>query len=797
MNNDNLDKNVDSTTYLLNGADLRDRKNTMTELVNLVTLHDDNLKENKYAFSNERKEELKVRKNELLLTKNYLKKRNDQIDNLLANNEMKLTYELRNIENNIDAALDKSSKFRIHNNVLHKIKIYIKSFDRQLSRIVGLEFIKNDNTKISGFNFGNSTSDIEYILHENEQLVKIELLEIKTNRYKNHHVFIFYTNFNRKLFGKSPDVTDEQIENNRVKKHYELIKKDKPWGWHKVMALTRYNENARNQGIECKLAEPRNFEENEQIKKLLKEEKRKNQHDKKMGFAYLGGKMHENIMPNPPGSSNGPKNMWKWESDNDYWEASNDINAYPWQNWHPGEPNNWGGGEHYMSMIIDTGKWNDIFSSDMDGKGRYFDIDPYAEKKNPYATGYAVYETNLTNKIIYTIEPDSIHEQIIGIEDDILTLYQTIENDELTNAISDVRNQNIDLRNNLLEHNSDLKKEKESIKKHITRIDNTLHEIDKQIDFIDNLNNNSEGFNNLLDNNMREGMTSQYVSTTSNSISNVVNNLLRELERTDDLELNEHRNFMLELAAQKENILSNVIMDYMINEEGGSTANSVYEKINQENIDKQRKIKINNYYTKTHKEYIHLLKIIILLISLLIPILILNRNDFISKDITLLIVVVVLFLGAIYILYRLYLLYMRDDKDFDKIRIPYDRQASELVKQGKMKNKSSPLKGLGITCIGNECCDASMVYDNLRNKCILQENFGNFFEDKLDKLLNNNLLSNVIEESNIHEDNSQYTYITESFSCKTKNTDTDKQTTSLLIDSLKNSSRNNMYKNSR
>ena len=33
-----------------------------------------------------------------------------------------------------------------------------------------------------------------------------------------------------------------------------------------------------------------------------------------------------------------------------------------------------------------------------------------------------------------------------------------------------------------------------------------------------------------------------------------------------------------------------------------------------------------------------------------------------------------------------------------------------------------------MTCIGQDCCDGSMVYDYAKNKCILSENFGGYFD---------------------------------------------------------------------
>jgi hypothetical protein len=56
--------------------------------------------------------------------------------------------------------------------------------------------------------------------------------------------------------------------------------------------------------------------------------------------------------------------------------------------------------------------------------------------------------------------------------------------------------------------------------------------------------------------------------------------------------------------------------------------------------------------------------------------------------------------------------------DFDKIKIPYDRTATLLEKDGSLIRKKNPLTSLTLTCIGQDCCDGSMVYDYARNKCI-------------------------------------------------------------------------------
>ena len=196
-----------------------------------------------------------------------------------------------------------------------------------------------------------------------------------------------------------------------------------------------------------------------------------------------------------------------------------------------------------------------------------------------------------------------------------------------------------------------------------------------------------------------------------------------------------------EIIAKENSIVSNILFDFMIDNQNGSNIEKVYEKLQQENNDINRNNQIKTYYNKTYNEYIFILKVVICLIVLLLPIIFLNKYEMINQDISLIIITSIIIFGVLFISYRLYLLYMRDNINFDKIKVPYDRQTNNLIKQGKMESKGSIFKNLGVVCVGDECCDTSMVYDNLNNKCVLSENFGNYFES----LHNENKKINIIE----------------------------------------------------
>lgn len=238
------------------------------------------------------------------------------------------------------------------------------------------------------------------------------------------------------------------------------------------------------------------------------------------------------------------------------------------------------------------------------------------------------------------------------------------------------------------------------------------------IDALDNI----EPFNGSI----KEGLTeSQWVDIAGMSMAADRQGLLSDIE--NQVESNTS-NYTAEILAQKDNIVSKIIFDYINNNDDGSNVQKVYEQLNQEKNDVIRNNQIKTYYNKTYTEYIFILKVIICLILILLPLIFLNKYEMINKNISLIIIISIIILGFLFICYRLYILHMKDNNNFDKIKIPYDRHHQKLIDTKKSKAKGSILKNLGVVCIGDECCDSSMVYDNLTNKCIMSENFGNYFE---------------------------------------------------------------------
>ena len=161
-----------------------------------------------------------------------------------------------------------------------------------------------------------------------------------------------------------------------------------------------------------------------------------------------------------------------------------------------------------------------------------------------------------------------------------------------------------------------------------------------------------------------------------------------------------------------------MVLNYIINDDSvtSNNAKDIYNKLYQDNIQKKREIQIMDYKTKAYIEYSSLLKLSVFLVIIIIPFIVLTKYEILNKKISFSAIICILFLGFSYILYKLYLLYRKDSINFNKYKVPYDRQTQTLIKNNKLEEKSL-IGGLGITCVGEECCSDGMSYDFTKNKC--------------------------------------------------------------------------------
>lgn len=640
------------------------------------------------------------------------------------------------------------------------------------ANIVGLKLImKNGSIKKKGNTNELLAPNIPKTVIEFDDGELLTTVKIKTSSEVRGlcKQIIFYTNLSGTLpYAQVPANTINTTDNLKI---YEFKSNHMTWNQHREAA----------ERLGYKLVCINNAEENEKVKSIARS-------------AIWIGLFHDNNESKQPsgGSTDGNSPKWTWV----------DGSTFSFHNWNGNEPNNCCAGEPVVNMW-NNGKWNDH----------------NVNQRYP-----AVYQKEITNRndtigdavglqiVDILFNPfDGISRQIYKIDQTAMAAAQNVS-DNVTNAnniLFDSNNLLNEIKTIFESSKVDLLANMDALKDLIYKLDDS-NRIGEQAEISYNNYINTygssqgrSGFSNMENSsninvfqkiidffypNIIEGATgmdsvrpSKFTRGTNSITGEARRNMSNTIDKLDNLQDVQIKNAFSEFLSKKDFVFSSVLTDYMINNEDDTDISKLYEKVKQDNDNKHRQMGINTYYNKAYKEYINMIKVVIFVTIILIPVLLLNKNELIPKNITLFIIVAAVFLTSLYLIYKFYDLYMRDTKNFDKIKIPYDRTAQKLISSGDLKDKT--LSGtFGITCIGDECCDGSMVYDNLSNKCVIKTNditsnqfnnidgFTNFFENKIQEQFNNKIA------------------IVEPFSSQTNMTNS-------LIESLSASDGNNFNKN--
>ena len=684
--------------------------NIGTDPASLTTLDNEQatLEASRSAMLN-RKTELTNQKSNLLTTQISINGQNIALETWIAN-----------------------TPFNVFNyaNKISKIEVHYTSIG-----VMGMRIIYRSPTKaqevigiVTNINNSSPTTIENVNFADDEWLMQVQITAPSSNSNTPSvalcDTISFYTSKNNE---SSPKVTiPASAPNNSIQnKIYYVDNTRLTWLEHK--------KRAEDQGAELAC-----FENSDETAKMLTELGNARYDN---GGSFWIGLYHPNALESGNNAGGGTaynvttniNSGWKWVDNTPYYSTTT--------NWNGGEPNNWASNEN-VAQMYSNGKFNDL---------------------NKNATLAAIYQKKITNTTTqtikktgehikyFTVRPLSVTYDFIASIDAEQRLNALSTSDNIRQIITEIMGSATIIDDSIMDINEAIKQVTTNIE-HIKSKRVMLNELNSQGQvFNTNYNNTSalsnirqtaaEGFTNLFSGHIInmggsfvegfvEGNTTvgSYIAanqTAQSEAARITGNLVSDIQSLKDTQTS---NAIGEFVIKKDNIFTNVLTDYMLNDEKQNTMEGVYNKIDQQNIDKMRNIEINTYYDKAYKEYINILKIIIFACVIIVPIVIANKNSLLPSSITNFLIVSVITLTISYIIYKFYDIYMRDNRDFDKISIPYDKEAARLQAAGTLTRKNNFLSQFGISCIGEDCCPDSsgLVYDPVKNKCVVKEVFSEY-----------------------------------------------------------------------
>ena len=616
-----------------------------------------------------------------------------------------------------------------YSNKISRIEVHYTSFGVMGMRILYKDPNKAEETLgIVSNTSDSSPSTIQNVdFTDDEWLMQIQISNSNSNSnvpsFNLCDSISFYTSKNAP--GTSPKVTIPASSQNNViqNKKYYVEPTRRTWLQHK--------SNAEAQGAELAC-----FKNSAEMVTMLAE--LGNARFQNGGSFYIGLYHPNALIPNNNAGGGQPHNVnanrnsnWKWVDNTPYNPNTT--------NWNGGEPNNWGPGEN-VGQMYSNGKINDL------------------TKTNTLA---AIYQKRIVNTSSQTLRKDREHIKSFTIKPlnvtyDSITSLDVSQRENALSAVDSARQVITDIENSASILDNSVTHINDAIAKITTNIEHIKHKramlielnsrgdvfIDKYAEkvalsneVVEAAQTQTQGFTNIGGSflsqymlNMKEGFVEGNQGlqgaalTAQEETARITGNIVSNLQSVRDTQT---ANAIGEFVIKKDNIFTNVLTDYLLNDEKQNTMEGVYNKIDQQNIDKMRNIEINTYYDKAYKEYINILKIIIFACVIIVPIVIANKNSLLPSSITNFLIVSVITLTISYIIYKFYDIYMRDNRDFDKISIPYDKEAIRMQTAGTLTKKNNFLSQFGVACIGEDCCPDSsgLVYDPVKNRCIAKEVF--------------------------------------------------------------------------
>jgi hypothetical protein len=190
------------------------------------------------------------------------------------------------------------------------------------------------------------------------------------------------------------------------------------------------------------------------------------------------------------------------------------------------------------------------------------------------------------------------------------------------------------------------------------------------------------------------------------------------------------------------------------------------EAVQKEKLNKLRLVEINSYYGQRYGEHAQLMKIIIVVF---VPIMILSflaSRGFIPTSIYYGLVILIGFVGSIFIFNKLLMINDRDNMNYQEFNWYFDPSKAPKPITGSASGtttEANPWYKPAVACVGELCCSTGSVWDASLNVCVVKpstapvavEGFGNMgvclytIDDKDNQSFINHVLSQYTVGKNL------------------------------------------------
>ena len=217
-------------------------------------------------------------------------------------------------------------------------------------------------------------------------------------------------------------------------------------------------------------------------------------------------------------------------------------------------------------------------------------------------------------------------------------------------------------------------------------------------------------FNNLETNTTLTPEQKQKIVDKMNQLSTMRINLYQTLSGVNNVF---HNALSSSVGTLQEQTTAINIVELELNQ-----AKKRLEMLEAERNNKIRLVEINDYYGDRYAEHSQMMKIVIFVLVPVILLAFLNKKGFLPDKIYYVLVVIIAFIGGIFLWRRYASIIMRDNMNYQEYAWPFDPNSVSTTTSSSTSSDPWATTTIPGTCVGQRCCSDGLTWDANINQCI-------------------------------------------------------------------------------
>jgi hypothetical protein len=214
-------------------------------------------------------------------------------------------------------------------------------------------------------------------------------------------------------------------------------------------------------------------------------------------------------------------------------------------------------------------------------------------------------------------------------------------------------------------------------------------------------------------------------------------------------------NFFQKALASSQGTLQEQTSAIQIIEDELNKSKTNLATLQEEKNNKLRLVEINNYFGDKYAEHAVLMKVIIFTLVPVIILAILNSKGYLPNTIYYILIAIIALIGGIFFWIIFFSIISRNNMEYKSYDFNFDASGGDVssdiidnsLETGFANDPWKNTNNNPLTCIGQECCAAGLVWDSSNNQCIIDVSLPTNNKNQIESFITESMVNSILTKN--------------------------------------------------